>query len=146
MKKRFLHFIEVILQIPLRYSIPIAIVSLIVLMISLWDISFNVNLLIFIIGAIIYILSSFNIVMRLKIKENIECLEILKEKLTNEYQTVSLRTRDEYFVKTVVEKAPYVFKAKIENDIVYYKFETKEGEIFDNGETTDYLWFKSMIL
>ena len=70
----------------------------------------------------------------------------MKERLTNEFQPVSLKASKEELINTVVKKAPYVFKAKIENDVIYYQFETTDGEVIDSGETTNFIWFEHRII
>ena len=77
-------------------------------------------------------------------KEENEAHERLKLILTNEFKTFSLKTDGDYdyFTKILVKEVPYVFKAKMENDIIYYQFETKDGEIFHSGEFTGYSFFE----
>lgn len=82
-------------------------------------------------------------------KEN-EARERLKAILTNEFKAFSLKTEGDYdyFTRILVEEVPYVFKARMENDIIYYQFEMKDGEIFSTGEFTGYYslfeeWIKS---
>lgn len=152
MKKRLLDFLEyTVYRMPLKYSIPLTIASLIVCMISLTNQSLSlITMLILIISFFSTVLFGSNIVGRWFKKDlskrNIESLERLKEKLTNEFQIVTLKTDKEDLINTVAKKAPYVFKAKIENDIVYYQFETKDGKIFDSGETTNFIWFENRII
>lgn len=80
-------------------------------------------------------------------KEENEAHERLKLILTNEFKTFPLKTDGDYdyFTKILVEEVPYVFKARMENDIIYYQFETKDGEIFHTGEFTGYLFFEKHI-
>lgn len=83
---------------------------------------------------------------RFKKIEN-EALERVKLILTNEFKTFSLKTDGDYdyFTKILVKEVPYVFKARMENDIIYYQFETKDGEIFYTGEMTGYSFFENHI-
>lgn len=76
-----------------------------------------------------------------------EALERVKLILTNEFKTFSLKTDGDYdyFTKILVKEVPYVFKARMENDIIYYQFETKDGEIFYAGEMTGYSFFENHI-
>ena len=76
-----------------------------------------------------------------------EAHERVKSILTNEFKTFSLKTDGDYdyFTKILVKEVPYVFKAKMENDIIYYQFETKDGEIFYTGEMTGYSFFENHI-
>ena len=69
-----------------------------------------------------------------------EALERVRLILTNEFKTFSLKTEGDYdyFTRILVEEVPYVFKARMENDIIYYQFEMKDGEIFSTGEFTGY--------
>lgn len=73
-----------------------------------------------------------------------EAHERLKLILTNEFEIFSLKTDGDYdyFTKILVKEVPYVFKARMENDIIYYQFETKDGEIFYTGEMTGYSFFE----
>lgn len=84
---------------------------------------------------------------RLKKLEN-EAHERLKLILTNEFKTFSLKTDGDYdyFTKILVKEVPYIFKARMENDIIYYQFETKDGEIFHTGEFTGYSFFEKHII
>ena len=76
-----------------------------------------------------------------------EAHERLKSILTNEFKTFSLKNDGDYdyFTKILVKEVPYVFKARMENDIIYYQFETKDGEIFYAGEMTGYAFFENHI-
>lgn len=76
-----------------------------------------------------------------------EAHERLKSILTNEFKTFSLKTDGDYdyFTKILVKEVPYVFKARMENDIIYYQFETKDGEIFYTGEMAGYSFFENHI-
>lgn len=70
----------------------------------------------------------------------------MKKKLTNEFQVVSLNYEDDFIKEFAGNNALFVFKAKIENDTVYYKFETKDGETLGVGETRNFEWFEEKIL
>ncbi|MGN1299463.1 MAG: hypothetical protein ACI4UE_05750 [Candidatus Scatovivens sp.] len=76
-----------------------------------------------------------------------EAHERVKLILTNEFKTFSLKTDGDYdyFTKILVKEVPYTFKARMENDIIYYQFETKDGEIFYTGEMTGYSFFENHI-
>ena len=76
-----------------------------------------------------------------------EAHERLKSILTNEFKTFSLKNDGDYdyFTRILVKEVPYVFKARMENDIIYYQFETKDGEIFHSGEFTGYSFFEEHI-
>ena len=150
MKQRLIDFFEYsIFRMPLKYSIPLTIVSITVFVISMFGDSVII-IPINIIGLFFTVLFSANIFQKKfakeRSKENIESLERLKERLTNELQPVSLKTGKEELINTVVKKAPYVFKAKIENDVIYYQFETTDGEVIDSGETTNFIWFERRII
>lgn len=152
MKERLFNFIDYIaFRMPLKYSVPLSIISLIVLLISMF--SFSLNLITMLIlfsslGFTTLFCSNIWITLENKAfnKKNIQSIERLKEKLTNEFQTVSLQTYDDDFVRRAVGKSPFVFKARIENDIVYYQFETKDGEIIDSGDTNNFVWFEGKII
>ena len=123
MKQRLIDFLEhSIFRMPLKYIIPLIIVSVTVFIISFFSnsaITIPINLISF----LFVVIFSSNIVQRIfakeASKENIESLERLKERLTNEFQPVSLNASKDELINTVVKKAPYVFKAKIENDVIY---------------------------
>lgn len=150
MKQRLIDFLEYsIFRMPLKYIIPLIIVSVTVFVISFFSnsaITIPINLISF----LFVVIFSSNIVQRIfakeASKENIESLERLKERLTNEFQPVSLNTSKDELINTVVKKTPYVFKAKIENDVIYYQFETTDGEVIDSGETTNFIWFEHRII
>lgn len=110
--------------------------------------------LLFIFTAIVFSMSAFVIfltddiwyIKRAKKFERIEdeAHKRVKLILTNEFKTFSLKTDGDYnyFTRILVEEVPYVFKARMENDIIYYQFETKDGEIFHTGEFTGYSFFE----
>ena len=151
MKKRLSNFFEYIIErMPLKYSVPLSIISVVVLtIIYIQPVSFPMilMLLISIFFATLFISNIFRKYLLKDIsKRNIKSLERLKKKLTNEFQVVSLKCEDDFIKEFAGNKALFVFKAKIENDTVYYKFETKDGETLGDGETRDFEWFEEKIL
>lgn len=100
-----------------------------------------------IVGIIFLISIIYNIYYKIFTKRKFNCLTRLRKNLTDEFQEVQIKNtcRKKDLVNIVVEKSPYVFKARMKLDTIEYQFETKEGEVFYSEETTDYLWFEKNV-